>query len=328
MISESTNDEYSEKPNNPKNWSKKRKYAILVELSCMSTLTLLSHSMIYPVMYKIQDSLRTTEFLVNFMIGIYTLFLAFGSLVWATVSEHYGTRNKVYIFALGSIFVSSVLSALAYDIVKDMFGKNEDGPGLDIVYIRPLIGFLVGSVTDGFIAQNIKWHWIFWISAIISSMLFFLSIALPEIYVQKTDKITNEKKSSDYLGPLSLFSYLKKQTGCLDSLPRPDCSRILTTRYERRIAREFRSGTCLTAVQAQKKLTSNEGVYVFTNTICCVLWRQGLESQRLTNVDFIFQHDNDLKHISDIVTDWLDEKGIEVLTWSPYSPDLNPIEHL
>ncbi|CAG8693877.1 15051_t:CDS:1 [Dentiscutata erythropus] len=53
-----------------------------------------------------------------------------------------------------------------------------------------------------------------------------------------------------------------------------------------------------------------------------------MQAWHLTNNDFVFQHDNDLKHMSDIVTDWLDEKGIDVLTWPLYSPNLNPIEHL
>ncbi|CAG8778080.1 3294_t:CDS:1, partial [Racocetra fulgida] len=60
---------------------------------------------------------------------------------------------------------------------------------------------------------------------------------------------------------------LKKQTSCLDVLPRPDHLRILTTCHKRRIVREFRSDTCQTAVQAQKKLKSDEGVCVSTNTI-------------------------------------------------------------
>ncbi|CAG8737482.1 23812_t:CDS:1, partial [Racocetra persica] len=51
---------------------------------------------------------------------------------------------------------------------------------------------------------------------------------------------------------------LKKQTGCLDVLPRPDHPKILTTCYERRIAREFRSGTCQTAIKAPKKLKSDK----------------------------------------------------------------------
>ena len=42
----------------------------------------------------------------------------------------------------------------------------------------------------------------------------------------------------------------------------------------------------------------------------------------------VFQHDNDPKHTSAVVRNWLKEKHIEVLRWPPFSPDLNPIEHV
>ncbi|ORD97419.1 TCB2 [Hepatospora eriocheir] len=43
---------------------------------------------------------------------------------------------------------------------------------------------------------------------------------------------------------------------------------------------------------------------------------------------FILQQDNDPKHTSNVVKDWLDEKNIDVLPWPPQSPDMNPIEHI
>ncbi len=36
--------------------------------------------------------------------------------------------------------------------------------------------------------------------------------------------------------------------------------------------------------------------------------------------------DNARVHTSRLVMDWLDENGYSVITWPPYSPDLNPIE--
>ena len=39
-------------------------------------------------------------------------------------------------------------------------------------------------------------------------------------------------------------------------------------------------------------------------------------------------HDNDPKHTSGLVKDWLKQKGIQSLPWPSFSPDLNPIESL
>ena len=41
-----------------------------------------------------------------------------------------------------------------------------------------------------------------------------------------------------------------------------------------------------------------------------------------------FLQDNDPKHRSTIVRTWLFNHGIQLIDFPPYSPDLNPIEHL
>ena len=48
------------------------------------------------------------------------------------------------------------------------------------------------------------------------------------------------------------------------------------------------------------------------------LWEPGL----------LFMQDNASIHTSRLARQWFQENGIEVLEWPPYSPDLNPIEHL
>ena len=44
--------------------------------------------------------------------------------------------------------------------------------------------------------------------------------------------------------------------------------------------------------------------------------------------EWVMQQDNDPKHQAHIVTHWLKEKEVELLKWPPFSPDLNPIEHM
>ena len=66
-----------------------------------------------------------------------------------------------------------------------------------------------------------------------------------------------------------------------------------------------------------------------------IYYRQILEENLLPSVsklglgsNFTFMHDNDPKHTSALVKDWLKKNGIRILQWLSSSPDLNPIENL
>jgi transposase len=43
---------------------------------------------------------------------------------------------------------------------------------------------------------------------------------------------------------------------------------------------------------------------------------------------WVMQHDNGRKHRARIVTNWLNQKGVERLKWPSFSSDLNPIEYI
>ncbi len=48
----------------------------------------------------------------------------------------------------------------------------------------------------------------------------------------------------------------------------------------------------------------------------------------MDRVDAIFMHDNAIIHTAYIITNWLQERGYDVMSWPAYSSNLNSIENL
>lgn len=60
------------------------------------------------------------------------------------------------------------------------------------------------------------------------------------------------------------------------------------------------------------------------------VYREVLDEHLRTVIsdDSIFMHDNAPIHTAGIIKEFLQDLGVEVMDWPPYSPDLNPIENL
>lgn len=76
-------------------------------------------------------------------------------------------------------------------------------------------------------------------------------------------------------------------------------------------------------------------LHILERTMDRFYYRDILERSLLPSIakfkfagEFSFVHDNDPKHTSGLVKNWLKEKKIQVLPWPSFSPDLNPIEHV
>ena len=76
-------------------------------------------------------------------------------------------------------------------------------------------------------------------------------------------------------------------------------------------------------------------IEIFTGMLDADMMKRILQTHLLPSANRLFpvgrwwfQWDNDPKHTSKKVSDWLFNKGIQLIDFPPYSPGLNPIENL
>ena len=76
-------------------------------------------------------------------------------------------------------------------------------------------------------------------------------------------------------------------------------------------------------------------IAICTDNLDSIMMRNILRSHLLQSArrlfpsgNWWFLQDNDPKHRSDIVQQWLFRNGVQCIDFPPYSPDLNPIENL
>ncbi|KAL3254893.1 hypothetical protein ABHI18_008647 [Aspergillus niger] len=218
----------------PVNWSKSRKWLIVVIISGMSFIVNLSTVICAPASQQIMHEFHSnSNFLGVFYITVWDLGEAIAPLYIGPLSERIG-RLPVYHFynilfiiftaitgcsnSIGMIVGFRLLTGAATtsiclnpSIVGDMFTLQTRGAAMATMSLMPLVGTAIGPIIGGLVTEHLSWRWTFWITAILTgavelAMVFVLrETYLPQIMRQRARNDAAAASQPESVAPAAPF---------------------------------------------------------------------------------------------------------------------------
>ena len=180
--------------------------------------------MLSPCLPQIMTTFRldtSQEKWASFSVTIYMAGMAIGMFLFGPLSDVCGRRYIIRIAAIG-FTVASVLCALSHNIgwliatravagifgaapmviggalVADLFAPGKRDTGMITYAIGPTVGPVIGSIIGSVVNDRLGWRWVFWLTSIWVSQVFFFSYSQSFSYLlqgeerkDKQDQATN-----------------------------------------------------------------------------------------------------------------------------------------
>ena len=210
--------------------AKKTGLSFLLILSALMAVTSLSTDIYLPAMPVMAKDLQgdaeltITGFLIGFCIA---------QLIWGPISDRYGRRLPLFI-GLGLFIIGSVGCALSTDIVqivfcrvfqalgactgpmlaramiRDLFSRTRAAQMLSTLMIIMAIAPIAGPLIGGQMIKVTSWHAIFWLLAIIGTLMLMSLFWLPEtLPAEKRSQTSVTKAFQNYCALLTNARYMR-----------------------------------------------------------------------------------------------------------------------
>ncbi|MBN6042931.1 multidrug effflux MFS transporter [Citrobacter sp. ku-bf4] len=210
--------------------AKKNGLSFLLILSALMAVTSLSTDIYLPAMPVMTKDLQgdaeltITGFLIGFCIA---------QLIWGPISDRYGRRLPLFI-GLGLFIIGSVGCALSTDIVqivfwrvfqalgactgpmlaramiRDLFSRTRAAQMLSTLMIIMAIAPIAGPLIGGQMIKVTSWHAIFWLLAIIGTLMLMSLFWLPEtLHAEKRSQTSVTKAFQNYYALLTNARYMR-----------------------------------------------------------------------------------------------------------------------
>ncbi|EIF0502749.1 multidrug effflux MFS transporter [Escherichia coli] len=210
--------------------AKKTGLSFLLILSALMAVTSLSTDIYLPAMPMMAKDLQgdaeltITGFLIGFCIA---------QLIWGPISDRYGRRLPLFI-GLGLFIIGSVGCALSTDIVqivfwrvfqalgactgpmlaramiRDLFSRTRAAQMLSTLMIIMAIAPIAGPLIGGQMIKVTSWHAIFWLLAIIGTLMLMSLFWLPEtLPAEKRSQASVTRAFQNYYALLTNAKYMR-----------------------------------------------------------------------------------------------------------------------
>ncbi|KAH8828660.1 major facilitator superfamily domain-containing protein [Flagelloscypha sp. PMI_526] len=193
---------WDDDPQNPLNWSGKKKWTSACVVALYSVVAPMSSSIIAPVLGEISTMYRETNAtVIGLTLSIYMLLFAFAPLIWAPLSEIYGRTWVLHLANIGCLafnfgcafsptievlivmrlftgFFAAASIAIGPASISDLFAPQDRAGAMGLFSIGPLLGPTIGAVIGGYVGMTLEIKWIFILMALISAGAAIVGIPL------------------------------------------------------------------------------------------------------------------------------------------------------
>ncbi|KAL1759618.1 major facilitator superfamily domain-containing protein [Schizophyllum commune] len=219
------------KGEDPREWSKARKWLVTLTTAFLCLAVALGSSIITGDMEGPTEDLHAEQEVVNLTVTCFVIGFGIGLVIdlplfFAPLSEVVG-RKPIYIISIFFYFIFTLPSALAKNVatlvvsrqiagiassapmcnvggsVADVWSVEERGIPMAVFSVTIFIGPCIGPLIGGFIGQTIGWRWIYWVLFIFLGACVVLTLIMPETLApvllrRKAERIRKETGDQSY----------------------------------------------------------------------------------------------------------------------------------
>ncbi|KAJ9606073.1 hypothetical protein H2200_009034 [Cladophialophora chaetospira] len=194
-----------EDPDNPKNWSKGKRWAITIAMGWMTFVVTFASSIYAVTIEPVAKEYHIGTVASTLGVSLFLLGFVLGPVLFGPASEVFGRRVPLFagyaVFAIFQIpvavaqnvetimlgrffggFAASAPLAVVGGAMADIWGPVERAYGICVFAAAAFTGPVAGPIMGGFITQShLGWRWTAWITLIMAALFGFIGLCvIPE----------------------------------------------------------------------------------------------------------------------------------------------------